>query len=101
MTTTESSTVQLTCRIPNCGAPVTAQAATDAKGRLDIDVSGAREHAAEHTEEEARFNDLIPTWFHCGVPWEHEEHVYLHGEAGTDQWVCPGITWQETGSAGV
>lgn len=107
-------TIHLTCPLAGCATIVTAHATVCGYGHIaDVDASAARLHAAEHTAEESRLNDLIPTLFHCGMPWEHEEHVYGYGprqrcEIGENgdtreytvpqegSWVCPGITWQET-----
>lgn len=94
-------TTQLTCPIPGCGTTVTALTTTDDDGRVDIDAAPVRAHAAEHDADEVKFNDLLPTRFQCGLPWEHDEHVYRwYGPGEEDRWVCPGITWQETPGAG-
>lgn len=107
-------TIYLRCPLSGCGAIVASRATNCGYGHIaDIDAASARQHEAEHTAEESQYSDLIPTWFHCGMPWEHEEHVYGYGprqmyeisDRGDKHeytipqegmWVCPGIAWEET-----
>ena len=101
MTTTNTApspgTQQLTCPIPVCKKVITAARVVteDSRCPIGIDAEAAFAHVAEHTTEEAAWSDLIPTHFHCGLPWEHEAHAYGYGWGDDDWWVCPGINWQE------